>query len=92
MQEVSGDELAAAGETNLVSALSGRVSGVTITNSNTAGGSSRIVIRGANSLTAGNQPLFIVDGVHPTPIAQALWAKVPAVERGPPVPEHRRNR
>ena len=41
VQEVSGEQLAAAGETNLVAALSGRVSGVTITNSNTAGGSSR---------------------------------------------------
>ncbi|HEX2078930.1 MAG TPA: SusC/RagA family TonB-linked outer membrane protein [Longimicrobium sp.] len=63
VQEVSGEELAAGGETNLVAALSGRVSGVTITNSNTPGGSSRIVIRGANSLTSGNQPLFIVDGI-----------------------------
>ncbi|HEU0078127.1 MAG TPA: TonB-dependent receptor plug domain-containing protein, partial [Longimicrobiaceae bacterium] len=63
VQEVSGEALAAAGETNLVAALSGRVSGVTITNSNTPGGSSRIVIRGANSLTSGNQPLFIVDGI-----------------------------
>jgi TonB-dependent SusC/RagA subfamily outer membrane receptor len=27
------------------------------------GGSSRIVIRGANSLTGGNQPLFVVDGM-----------------------------
>ncbi len=63
VQQVSGEELAQAGETNLVTALSGRVSGVTITNSNTPGGSSRIVIRGANSLTGNNQPLFVLDGV-----------------------------
>ena len=62
VQQVSGEELARAGETNLVTGLSGRVSGVTITNSNTPGGSSRIVIRGANSLTGNNQPLFVVDG------------------------------
>ncbi len=63
VQEVSGEQLARAGETNLVTALSGKVSGVTITNSNSPGGSSRIVIRGANSLTGNNQPLFVVDGV-----------------------------
>jgi TonB-linked SusC/RagA family outer membrane protein len=63
VQEVSGEALAQGGETNLVTALSGKVSGVTITNSNTPGGSSRIVIRGSNSLTGNNQPLFVVDGV-----------------------------
>lgn len=63
VQQVRGEELARAGETNLVTGLSGRVSGVTITNSNTPGGSARIVIRGSNSLTGNNQPLFIVDGV-----------------------------
>ena len=63
VQEVSGETLARGGETNLVTALSGKVSGVTITNSNSPGGSSRIVIRGANSLTGNNQPLFVVDGV-----------------------------
>ncbi|HEX2206359.1 MAG TPA: SusC/RagA family TonB-linked outer membrane protein [Longimicrobium sp.] len=63
VQEVSGEALAQGGEPNLVTALSGKVSGVTITNSNTPGGSSRIVIRGANSLTANNQPLFVLDGV-----------------------------
>jgi TonB-linked SusC/RagA family outer membrane protein len=66
VQEVSGEDLERAGETNLVSALSGKVSGVTITNSNTPGGSARIVIRGANSITNDNQPLFIVDGVPVT--------------------------
>jgi TonB-linked SusC/RagA family outer membrane protein len=63
VQEVSGAELARQGEPNLVTALTGKVSGVTITNSNTPGGSSRIVIRGANSLTSNNQPLFVLDGV-----------------------------
>jgi TonB-linked SusC/RagA family outer membrane protein len=63
VQEVSGEALARQGEPNLVTALTGKVSGVTITNSNTPGGSSRIVIRGANSLTSNNQPLFVLDGV-----------------------------
>jgi TonB-linked SusC/RagA family outer membrane protein len=62
-QQVGGEELAQARETNLVNALSGKVSGVTITNSGPQGGSSRIVIRGASSISGNNQPLFIVDGV-----------------------------
>ena len=63
VQSVQGSALTEARESNLVAALSGKVAGVQITNSNTAGGSSRIVIRGANSLTGGNQPLFVVDGI-----------------------------
>jgi TonB-linked SusC/RagA family outer membrane protein len=63
VQRVGGDQLTEARDPNLVAALSGKVAGVTITNSNTAGGSSRIVIRGVNSLTGNNQPLFVVDGI-----------------------------
>ena len=63
VQTVRGSDLTEARDPNLVAALSGKVAGVQITNSNTAGGSSRIVIRGANSLTGNNQPLFVVDGV-----------------------------
>ena len=62
-QSVQGEELTAARETNIVNALSGKVSGVHITNAGPQGGSSRIVIRGANSIAGNNQPLFIVDGV-----------------------------
>jgi TonB-linked SusC/RagA family outer membrane protein len=62
-QQVAGDELAESRETNLVNSLVGKVSGVAITNAGPQGGSSRIVIRGANSISGNNQPLFIVDGV-----------------------------
>ena len=50
-------------EVNLVNTLSGHVAGVHITNSGPQGGSSRIVIRGENSIYGNNEPLFIVDGV-----------------------------
>ncbi len=63
VEQVDAEELTEAREPNLVMALTGKVSGVTITNSNTPGGSSRIVIRGANSLTGNNQPLFVIDGI-----------------------------
>lgn len=62
-QQVSGEALAEVRDANLVTALTGKVSGVQIINSNTPGGSARIVIRGASSITGGNQPLFVVDGV-----------------------------
>jgi outer membrane cobalamin receptor len=68
-QGVGSDELNKAPEPNLVNALSGRVSGVQITNSSGAvGSSSRLVLRGANTIFGNVQPLFIVDGV---PISNA---------------------
>ena len=64
MQEVKGDVLAAAHETNLANALTGKVSGVQIIrSSNGPGGSSKIQLRGANSVTGLNQPLIVVDGI-----------------------------
>ncbi len=64
VQEVDGDQLTQARETNLVSALAGRVAGVNVTGgSNSIGGSSRVVIRGETSLAGNNQPLFVVDGM-----------------------------
>ncbi|MDF9797781.1 TonB-linked SusC/RagA family outer membrane protein [Catalinimonas alkaloidigena] len=64
VQEVKGEKLVQARETNLVSSLAGRIAGVNVTNgSSSIGGSSRIVIRGETSLTGDNQPLFVVDGV-----------------------------
>ena len=62
-QTVSGDQITQARESNVVNSLAGRVAGVQITGGSTQGGSSRIVIRGANSITGNNQPLFVVDGV-----------------------------
>ena len=64
VQEVGGDEIVQAGETNVVNSLQGKVAGVQIGgNSGALGGSSRILIRGANSIAGNNQPLFVVDGV-----------------------------
>ena len=49
--------------TNLVSALTGKVAGISVTSATTQGGSARIVIRGATSIGGNNQPLFVVDGI-----------------------------
>lgn len=61
-QQVVGDELTRV-EPNLINTLAGKVAGVHITNSGPQGGSARIVIRGEASITANNQPLFIIDGL-----------------------------
>lgn len=64
MQEVKGDELLQAREANLANALTGKVSGVQIIrSSNGPGGSSKIQLRGSNSITGLNQPLIVVDGI-----------------------------
>ncbi len=66
VEDLSEEEITRTKQTNLVSALQGKVSGVQITNSGGAPGmSSRIIIRGITSLNpdADNQPLFVVDGV-----------------------------
>ena len=46
-----------------MNALSGKVAGVKVTGSTNFGGSARIVIRGENSISGNNQPIWIVDGV-----------------------------
>ncbi|MBX2922543.1 MAG: TonB-dependent receptor [Chitinophagaceae bacterium] len=49
---------------NASSALQGRVAGVSVTNNSGApGGEVKIRIRGANSVNASNDPLYVVDGV-----------------------------
>jgi len=64
VQDVKGEEIAKAKETNVINSLQGRVSGAQITSSSGAvGASARIVIRGVSSLSGNNQPLFVVDGI-----------------------------
>lgn len=62
-QQVKGDELTRVRNGNAFSALSGKVAGLQITQGNTVGGSTNVVIRGNKSLTGNNQALFVVDGV-----------------------------
>jgi len=63
-QKVSGTDIASTQRENFINSLQGRVAGLTITpTTGQAGASSQIVLRGYNSLTGSNQPLFILDGV-----------------------------
>jgi TonB-linked SusC/RagA family outer membrane protein len=62
-QTVATEELTTAKDPNIINSLSGKVSGVEVTNAGPPGGSARVVIRGENSITGNNQPLFVVDGI-----------------------------
>lgn len=63
VQQLKSADIGEAKETNLVNALSGKIAGVNVTNSQGDMGSSRIVIRGETSIDGNNQPLFVIDGV-----------------------------
>lgn len=64
VQQVKGDEIQQTQRENFLNSLQGRVAGLTINQtSGVAGASSQIVLRGFNSLSQNNQPLFVVDGV-----------------------------
>jgi TonB-linked SusC/RagA family outer membrane protein len=62
-QEISSKDLNTTHSQNFVDQLAGKVSGMTITGSGTPGGSTKITIRGSNSINGDNTPLFVVDGV-----------------------------
>lgn len=63
-QEINGDKLNKAKETNVINSLQGKVAGVTITKDATGpGGDSKVIIRGNRSITNSNEPLYVVDGV-----------------------------
>lgn len=64
VQEVKGETLVSAKESNLANTLTGKVAGLqVIRSSDGPAGSSKILLRGSNSLTGSNQPLIVVDGV-----------------------------
>ena len=64
VQNVKASEIAEAGRESFVDALQGRVSGMTITSTGGAPGSSTsVILRSATSISGNNQPLYVVDGV-----------------------------
>lgn len=63
MQEVKTDALTENKSVSVANMLQGKIAGVQISQSGTGmGGSTRIVMRGLNSLSGKNQPLWVVDG------------------------------
>ena len=62
---VSGEELRNTVTANIDQALQGRVAGVQVTqNSGAPGGAVSIKIRGTNSITGSNEPLYVIDGIQ----------------------------
>ena len=62
-QQISGDDVNKTRLGNVASGLSGKISGLQITQGNSVGGSVNVVVRGNKSLSGNNQALFVVDGV-----------------------------
>lgn len=61
--QVKADDLATVNTSNPIEALQGRASGVAVMNSDASPGASPTIrIRGSGSITAGNDPLIVVDG------------------------------
>jgi len=64
IQRVPAEEIQIAKDVSVVNQLAGRVSGLSISETNGgAGSSTRILLRGNNSFTNNNQALIVVDGV-----------------------------
>ena len=64
MQEVKTEGLTENKSVSVANMLQGKIAGVQISQSGSGmGGSTRIVMRGLNSLSGNNQPLWVVDGI-----------------------------
>ena len=64
MQEVKSDNLTENKSISLSNMLQGKIAGVQIAQSGSGmGGSTRIIMRGLNSLSGKNQPLWVIDGI-----------------------------
>lgn len=63
MVSVSSEELTERPVSNAFEALQGRAAGVDITSNERPGELGSVLIRGARSITASNDPLYVVDGV-----------------------------
>ena len=61
---VKGADLSASQRDNFINALQGRVAGLQVaTSSGMPGSSSTVLIRGVNSISSSNQPLYVIDGM-----------------------------
>jgi len=70
--QIEAEKLTVARSSNVLNSIAAKVSGVRVTQqSGTVGGSSKVVIRGVNSIASASEPLFVVDGV---PISNSAFA------------------
>lgn len=65
VQNISGDDMRQANQSNIINALQGHIAGAQISSSGGSPGlPSEIILRGSTTLSGDNQPLFIVDGIR----------------------------
>jgi TonB-linked SusC/RagA family outer membrane protein len=63
-QTIEGKQIAETQRSNFINSLQGRVAGLTVTSTSGApGSSSAIQLRGVNSISGNNSPLYVVDGL-----------------------------
>jgi TonB-linked SusC/RagA family outer membrane protein len=63
IQELGNKSFTQAKSENIVKSLTGKIAGVQVTSGTAMGSSSKVILRGASSITGNNQPLFVVDGI-----------------------------
>jgi TonB-dependent SusC/RagA subfamily outer membrane receptor len=64
VQNIKATEIIESGRDNFITALQGRVAGMTVTStSGSPGSSTTVVLRSVTSISGNNQPLYIVDGM-----------------------------
>lgn len=62
--EVGAEELVRVKDVNMITGLTGKISGVQINKSASGmGGSAKVIMRGMRSVIGNNQPLYVIDGV-----------------------------
>ncbi len=89
ISSIKGETLVQAPPNSIQSALSGRIPGVTISPSDNAPGAGlNVLIRGGNTLTGGNQPLYVIDGFPLLPDQVSSAAEIPANPLSDISPEH----
>lgn len=80
-QGIKGADIADTQRENFVNALQGRIAGLTVTStSGSPGASAAIQLRGVNSMSGNNSPLFIVDGL---PISNSTLDQGLLISNGP---------
>ncbi|MDR0412830.1 MAG: SusC/RagA family TonB-linked outer membrane protein [Dysgonamonadaceae bacterium] len=85
MEELRSDALLESREMNITNALSGKIAGLQVIKASGTGASSKIVLRGNNSLTGDNQPLIIIDGIPVNNFTSGsgdMWGNVDGTDFG----------
>lgn len=64
VQDISGDAINKVQSVSPLGALAGTIAGLNVSSSGSGpGGSVKLLLRGANSITGNNEPLYVIDGV-----------------------------